>query len=114
MAQASRPKRSRREERPPEWVVAMVEWFSDELHDDPALLSSVVTRATNLFRRSGPSEEAYRALMFHARTRAKQRGNIQKAAHNNPYQKNRVPYFFACLESALAEREADRVGGGGP
>jgi hypothetical protein len=82
----------------------MMEWFADELHDDPKLLNSVVTRATNLWTSSGLSEEAFRALLFDARTRAKQRGNIHKAAHDNPYQRNRVPYFFAVLESLLAER----------
>jgi hypothetical protein len=90
-----------------------MDWFSDELHDDPALLNSAVTRATNLWTNSGLSEEAFRMLLFNARTRAKQRGNIQKPAHGNPYQRNRIPYFFAVLESMLAELKVERVGGAG-
>ena len=111
---STRPGRRGRRPKPPEWVLGIMEWFADELHDDPKLLNSVVTRTTNLFQTSGLSEEAFRTLMFDARTRAKQRGNIQKLACDTPYQRNRIPYFFAVLESMLAELNRESLGGSGP
>jgi hypothetical protein len=83
--------------------VALLEQFSDELHDAEHL-SSNLARATNLWQASGLGAEAFRALLFDARTRTKKRGGITKRAVGQAGEyglTNRMPYFFACLEELL-------------
>lgn len=80
-----------------EFLDELIEDITHELND-PNHLKSNVTRARRLFMSSGLSAEDFQEEIYEARDRAKKRTGIR---HNGeqPFTKNRMPYFFKVLES---------------
>ena len=100
----------RRRGRPPkatEQITALVQLFSDELHDTEHVPSNT-GQAARLWKASGLPEDAFCQRMYEARSRAKQAGNIEKPANGEAGRyglRNRMPYFFACLRDLLGMSE---------
>jgi len=88
-------------------VMAYLEDFRIELHDEATLAASV-TRAVNLFKRAGVPAERWDDLLYEARRRTQEHsGTITKTSGENSYGlplKNKAPYFFAVLESLIGIR----------
>lgn len=75
--------------------VSYLEDFARELGDRSPLRHSV-SRALNLYRRSGRSRDEFIAAMYLARSRTKEATKVR----------NRMAYWFSCLEDVLDVKEA--------
>jgi hypothetical protein len=87
-----------------EQIRAYVADLARELGDDVPLASSL-SRAHNLFRRSGLELEAFLVLLQEARRVTQQRTariRKQRVTGGAPTAKNKMPYFFAVLADRLA------------
>ncbi len=99
-------------------ILAMIEDFAIELGDEAPLPSSV-TRAHNLYRRSGIPIEAFTSLMYEARSLTKEySGNItkQKQAKEGSSShwgvgKNKMAYFFSILQGKAQYHGSGANGG---
>jgi hypothetical protein len=95
---------------------AILEYISDFARElgDGAKLSSSVTRAVNLYRRSGRDIGGFTSAMYEARSRTKEyTANIKKRqpSEGGGYTaKNKMPYFFGILEQLLGLREDAEAG----
>jgi hypothetical protein len=87
-----------------EVILDYIKDFAPELGDEAKLASSV-TRAQNIFRRSGVSMEAFIGKMYEARSIVKENsGKIRKETKPNGKAfsvKSRMAYWFATLENLL-------------
>ena len=84
----------------------MLTQWTDELHDSSEHARSNVSQAARLWHESGVSEDTFRSLLYEARQRTKQAGNVEKMADGEEGKlgfRNRMPYFFACLKTVLRE-----------
>jgi len=93
-------------------ILAYVRDFGVEFGDEAPLASSV-TRAYNLYRKSGIPIEAFTSLMYEARALTQEYStNIKKQkkpkeGQKNPFwgpDKNKMAYFFAVLEGIVMTR----------
>jgi len=87
-------------------IEALMTQWTDELHDDPDHARPNISQAARLWHESGVSEDTFRSLLYEARTRTKQAGNVEKLADGEAGEmgfRNRVPYFFACLKQLIKE-----------
>jgi hypothetical protein len=105
------PKRGRpagsRDER--DRVMAYLQDFMAELHDE-ASLSASISRAVNLFRRANVPPEMWDDHLYRARAITQEHSaSITKKRGDGDTRdisfKNKAPYFFAVLESLLGLRE---------
>jgi hypothetical protein len=93
-------------------IMAMMEDFAREMGDE-APLAVTVQRAFHLWERSTVPIEAFTALMYEARALTKEySGNIKKtrkagSAGESVWGpgKNKIPYFFATLESIIQSHQ---------
>jgi hypothetical protein len=93
-------------------IMAMMEDFAREMGDE-APLAVTVQRAFHLWERSTVPIEAFTALMYEARALTKEySGNIKKtrtagSAGDSVWGpgKNKIPYFFATLESIIQSHQ---------
>ena len=74
-------------------------------------MKSSVTRAYNIFKKSGLSMEAFTQKMYQARSITQERtASIKKTAGNieglGPRQ-NKIPYFFSVLTHMVGVQEAE-------
>jgi DNA-binding transcriptional ArsR family regulator len=96
-------------------ILAYIEDFAIELGDEAPLPSSV-SRAYNLYVRSGADIGTFTALMYEARALTKEyTANITKtkSGKSGPFgpQKNKMAYFFSILEHRLGlAGDEDRLG----
>ena len=83
--------------------------------NDQAPSGATLTRAVNLYRRSGLSPEAFRDLLYDARRRTQQHTGairarpIDRGAGGMPV-KPKMAYFFGVLQNALGLGGADMPG----
>jgi hypothetical protein len=98
--------RTSRKVKAPESIEALMsQWSGMDLHDD-AHTASNISQATNILRASGLSEAAFIAKMYEARKKMLEySGSIKKRSDESPFEKNRAPYFFACLKELLGLTE---------
>ena len=76
-------------------------WSGVDLHDDEHTQSNI-SQIANLYAQSGLSAGDFQAKMHEARKLTLQRsGSITKRSGANSWEKNRAPYFFACLKDLL-------------
>ena len=76
----------------------MIAEVSQEFHDEPQVVKSNVTHARHLWQRSGLSEQDFvYHVLYPARARTKQQGNIRKPAAEGGGLKNKMPYFFGVV-----------------
>jgi hypothetical protein len=89
----------------PGQIRQIVEQVSQEFHDDPEKLLANLTRAMNLFKRSGLAEYGFCRVLLEAEIATKRAGTIQKLSSQPGWQglKNKVPYWFAVVENRLNE-----------
>jgi len=108
---AQQPTQQRRRGRPAKYpatpgIEAMMTQWTQELNDDPEHARSNVSQAARLWHESGVSEDTFRDLLYEARRRTKQAGNVEKLADGQAGElgfRNRAPYFFACLKKIIRE-----------
>jgi hypothetical protein len=84
----------------------MLTQWTDELHDSSEHVRSNISQAARLWHESGVSEDTFRSLLYEARQRTKQAGNVEKMADGDEGKlgfRNRMPYFFACLKKVIRE-----------
>jgi len=97
--------------RPPkatEQIIALIDQFSDEFHDDEHTKPNI-SQAARLWKTSGLSEDAFCSRLYEARARTKQAPGIDKPASGEAGKwgaRNKMPYFFACLEDVLGMRDS--------
>jgi hypothetical protein len=107
-SEAAAPAAARRE------LAGFIEDMRRELNDR-APAGATLTRAVNLYRRSGLSPEAFRDLLYDARRRTQQHTGairarpIERGAGALPV-KPKMAYFFGVLENALGLGAADGPG----
>ena len=85
-------------------ILAYIEDFAREFNDRAPLTSSV-SRAYNLYRRSGLTREAFIDRLYAARATTKERSaTIRSRAGEDGFGlpvKAKMAFFFACLEDGL-------------
>jgi len=89
-------------------ILAFIRDFATEFRDEAPLASSV-SRAYNLYTRSGIPLEAFCSFMYEARSLTQEyTSNIKKERSGPPGvfgpQLNKMPYFFSILEEVINER----------
>jgi hypothetical protein len=108
---SQQPRQPRRRGRPVKYpatpaIEALLTQWTNELHDDPEHAQSNVSQAARLWAESGVSEDTFRDLLYDARRRTTQAGNVEKRASGEEGKlgfRNRAPYFFACLKRIIRE-----------
>lgn len=90
-------------------IGSFIQDYARELNDK-APLSSSISRAVNLYRRSGLSLDEFVNHLNTARAITQERSAsikaIDQADKNRPFTpKKKMPYFFACLEDQLGLKE---------
>ncbi len=91
-------------------LARFIEDFRRELNDQ-APAGASLTRAVNLYRRSGLTPEEFRALMYDARRLTQQHSASirtqppEKGATSRLSGKPKMAYFFSVLENSLGLRE---------
>jgi hypothetical protein len=94
-------------------ILTFVEDFARELNDE-APLSSSVSRAHNLWRRSGIPIETFSSLLYEARSLTQEHSaGVRKTSQENgtgPWgpQKNKMAYYFAILEQLVEQHTTER------
>lgn len=85
-------------------ILAYIQDFAREFNDQAPLRSSV-SRAYNIYRRSGTSLETFIAAMYSSRAKVKERtGSIRATAPGTGTSrpvKTKMGYWYACLEREL-------------
>lgn len=91
------------------YIENIVSEIAREFHDDAPASSR--TQAYNIWDASGLAEEGYGRLLYVARARTRERGNIEKPAASGGVwgARNRMPYFWAVLRSLLKEEGAHQT-----
>jgi len=89
-------------------ILAFIRDFATEFRDEAPLVSSV-SRAYNLYTRSGIPLEAFCSFMYEARSLTQEyTSNIKKERSGPPGvfgpELNKMPYFFSILEEVINER----------
>ena len=105
------PSEPRRRGRPPIYpatpsIEAMLQQWTEELHDSSEHARSNISQAARLWHESGVTEDTFRSLLYEARQRTKQAGNVEKMADGGEGElgfRNRMPYFFACLKKLIRD-----------
>ena len=90
-----------------QWVLEYIADFARELNDQAPLKSSV-TRAYNLYKRSGVDFGTFAYAMNQAKTKTREQTHTIKKKAEKPTafgSKNKMPYFFSCLEDVLGLKE---------
>ncbi|GAC1344526.1 MAG: hypothetical protein NVSMB27_05610 [Ktedonobacteraceae bacterium] len=89
----------------PAQIRQIVEQVTEEFHDNPEKALANLTRAMNLYARSGLSEYGFCRVLAEAQGVTKRAGSIQKLSTQPGWQglKNKVPYFFVVVENRLKE-----------
>jgi len=93
----------------PAQIRQIVEQVTQEFHDDPEKLLANLTRAMNLYKRSGLSEYGFCRVLVEAQGATKRAGSIQKLSTQPGWQglKNKVPYWFMVVENRLKELDLE-------
>lgn len=73
---------------------------------DQAPLASSVSRAQNLYRQSGLSLDDFIARLYAARAITKERSGAVRGAADDHGRKQKMAYFFSCLERQLTQESA--------
>ncbi len=81
-------------------IGSVIERFASELGDQAPTRSSI-TRAMNLFDRSGTSRDGFIDLLFQARAATKEMRESPKHRPQKP-----MPYFFSVVEDRLGLKKA--------
>jgi predicted transcriptional regulator len=95
-------------------MLAFIEDFAREFNDEAPLASSV-SRAYNLWQRSGIPIEAFSVFMYEARSLTQEySASVQKTSQkeaSGPWAptKNKMAYYFAVLEQLVEQRTAPAV-----
>ncbi len=89
----------------PAQIRQIVEQATQEFHDAPEKLLANLTRAMNLYKRSGLSEYGFCRVLVEAQGATKRAGSIQKLSTQPGWQglKNKTPYWFMVVENRLKE-----------
>lgn len=93
----------------PAQIRQIVEQATQEFHDDPEKLLANLTRAMNLYQRSGLSEYGFCRVLLEAQAATKRAGTIQKLSSRPGWQglKNKVPYWYTVVENRLKELQLE-------
>jgi DNA-binding MarR family transcriptional regulator len=93
-------------------ITDVLDAFSKHDLHDPTHISSNITRALNLWRRSKLPEEEFLLLISKARKITLARsGSIRKKADNYMGLKNRAPYFFGVLQDLMEKNRLNQFRG---
>jgi len=93
----------------PAQIRQIVEQVTLEFHDAPEKLLANLTRAMNLYKRSGLSEYGFCRVLVEAQGVTKRAGSIQKLSTQPGWQglKNKTPYWFMVVENRLKELDLE-------
>jgi hypothetical protein len=96
-------------------IASVLTDFSRHILNDPEHTPSNVTRATNLWDKSGLGEEEFVALLYEAKEKTlSHSGSIKKTANGFRGTKNRAPYFFGVLEDLVKQARVKQIRSGFP
>ncbi len=91
------------------YIEDIVSEVAREFHDEAPASSR--TQAYNLWDASGLTEGEYGNLLYVARARTRERGNIKKEATSGGVwgTRNKMPYFWVVMQSLIQDAKVNRT-----